>query len=337
MKIYLVKDYRGKFYSSTRHWDASMNLEELKNIFLANNVELCIIDFNEITSNISFFKDEIVLLPSSEDKNLKYKSFIEDVASILDQSSARLVPNYSQIRAHHNKVYMELYRQLHLRDEYNKLKSNVFGTFEEFQMNINQLDRVSVVKPSSGALSKGVKLTKSKEDLIKIARSTSKSKDFLDAFKVFIKDLLKFKYIDYVRKSLNREKFVVQQFIPDLKGDLKVLVYGEKFYFLSRENRENDFRASGGGKLNINPEIKESTLDYCENLFKRLNTPFISMDIAIRGDEHYLIEFQFLNFGNYTLEKSKGYFIKSEDKWNYIKQESNLETEFVNSILKFIS
>jgi len=46
---------------------------------------------------------------------------------------------------------------------------------------------------------------------------------------------------------LHRSKFIVQEFIPDLSNDWKVLVFWDKYYVLRRKNRPNDFRASGSG------------------------------------------------------------------------------------------
>jgi len=53
----------------------------------------------------------------------------------------------------------------------------------------------------------------------------------------------------YVKRSLHRRKFVVQNFIGGLTHDYKVLAYGKKYYVVRRDNRPGDFRASGSGLL----------------------------------------------------------------------------------------
>ena len=60
---------------------------------------------------------------------------------------------------------------------------------------------------------------------------------------------------NYVRESWNRGKIVVQEFIPGLKNDYKVLIFGSKYYVLYRRVREGDFRASGQGLLEYRREL----------------------------------------------------------------------------------
>jgi len=104
---------------------------------------------------------------------------------------------------------------------------------------------------------------------------------------------------------------------------------------LNRKVRENDFRASGSGKLAF-IEPPEEVLAYAREIYSKLDVPFISLDIGYDGVVCNLIEFQGTHFGPYTLVNSESYFIYSENKWIKINEKSILEEEYVESISKFI-
>lgn len=84
----------------------------------------------------------------------------------------------------------------------------------------------------------------------------------------------------YIPQSNNRKKFIVQNFIEGLDGDYRVIIYGEKYYRLYRKNRENDFRASGSGDIYFDIELPKGLLDYSRILYKKFNTPYVSLDIG---------------------------------------------------------
>ena len=133
-----------------------------------------------------------------------------------------------------------------------------------------------------------------------------------------------------------RKKFVIQNFIPGLSGDYKVLVFGDKYYALSRQNRDNDFRASGGGRLNFDPDLPDGIFDFAKTVFDALEVPILSLDIAYDGRRFYLIEFQCLNFGTATLEYSTHFYRLEEGSWVRHDETSILEKEFITSLKMFI-
>ena len=151
--------------------------------------------------------------------------------------------------------------------------------------------------------------------------------------------------VDYFKKNSEFEiktfyfgsKIVIQNFIPGLKEDWKVLIFGNKFYVINRKTRPNDFRASGSGIISYQHNLSDGFLDFAERTFKYFNVPNMAMDIAFDGNSFYLIEFQMIYFGSYTLDKSPFYFIKKENKWDIVNSTSILEEEYVESIIQFIS
>ena len=50
----------------------------------------------------------------------------------------------------------------------------------------------------------------------------------------------------------------------------------------------------------------------------------------------FLMEFQFVEFGCYTLERSSFYFVRSDQAWQAIDEESVLEKEFARAVVSHI-
>jgi len=136
--------------------------------------------------------------------------------------------------------------------------------------------------------------------------------------------------------SNHRNKFVLQRYIDGLQGDYRIVVYGEKFYVLYRGNRTDDFRASGSMKFNYDIKLPEGLLDYAKKVFESFHVPYIALDIGIKDKEFFLFEFQFLSFGQYTLEKSSFYYRFSDRKWQKEYEKPDLEREIAESVSKFI-
>lgn len=152
-----------------------------------------------------------------------------------------------------------------------------------------------------------------------------------------IKPYLRKIYPGYRAKSDHRRKFIIQNFVPGLEGDYKVLVFGEKYYVLHRKNRENDFRASGSGRFSFERELPPGLLDYAAKAFECFDVPFISLDIARGSEEFFLMEFQFVHFGAYTLEKSPFHFVERDGHWQLMEGPSTLEEEFARAVCTYIN
>ena len=68
--------------------------------------------FFEIDFRKESYKNKWVIYQSSEDPELHYKDYIEDVLLTLKIQGAKLIPNFDYFRAHHNKVFMEFLRDV---------------------------------------------------------------------------------------------------------------------------------------------------------------------------------------------------------------------------------
>lgn len=333
-KIYLFVDYRSCFYSSVRSRGASMQLDLLQQFFAEYGCELVIKKFTDIDFRKVTYRGQYVLYQSSEDRDLHYKSYIEDIMLALQYQGAILIPDYYELRAHHNKVFMELLRDLSSCHEIKNIFSRAYGTYEDFAAELSSHGHDIVLKPASGALSAGVELASTDSEKRAYANAISRSFHLLDWLKNFVNTYIR---KDYVQKSCHRRKFIVQNFIPGLKGDYKILVYHDKYYVLSRETRKNDFRASGSGIFSYPNELPNGLLDYTKLVFDSFNVPFISLDVACLQEKFALIEFQMLSFGTYTLEKSEFFFCQNESGWQLTYEKPVLEREVARSVAKHIS
>ena len=332
--IFLFTDYRGQFYSSTRHKGASVDLERLKHSFRTLGHELDIRPFSSIDFRTQNYKDKWVLYQSSEDPGRFYRDYVEDVILGLFLQGARLIPDFLKFRAHHNKHFMEIVRDLHHSPEIQNIQALRYGTFEDYARDTRRISNGDfVLKASDSSKSRGVSLMRSTRDKIRLPKKVSRTPSMTN-LRYCIEGLKTGEKPLFI--SNHRNKFILQPFIDGLPGDYRVVIYGDKFYVLSRENRPDDFRASGSGRFDFNRQVPEGLLDYARTVFKSFDVPFMAMDIGLKQREFYLFEFQFLSFGQYTLEKS-GFFYRFENNsWSKVSERPDLEREIAASVAWYI-
>jgi len=341
-EILLLTDYKGNFLNK---WGAvpyrsGFDKEYLKKQFKKNGYELTIKKISEINILNNDFNDLPILYSSSEEYGRYYKSYIEDIVYSLKLSGANLIPSFELLKAHDNKVFMETLRKVKLPDEAQKLGSISFGCYEDLlgYLKHDTFDYPCVVKESVGAMSTGVYLAKSESHLKKIAKNIS----YTAPVKVKIKEKIRgVKYSGYKQESFYQNKFIVQEFIPNLKNDWKVLIFGERYFIFKRPTRKNDFRASGSGSENYlyakNAEPPKGLFDFASEIFSKFETPTLSLDVCFDGEKFYLIEFQAINFGTVGVIKSNGYYQKNSQTWEYRKSTLELESLFVDSVMNYLA
>ena len=335
-KIYILTDYKNIFGSkhNATPYRSGMDKDLLKKYFEIYEFEAIFLKYSDINFRKMNLKDQYVLYTSSEDIGGLYKNYIEDIIYGLHIQGAKIIPDYKYLKAHNNKVFMEILRDLTINDDINFIQSHYFGTLEELTNNINKIEFPVVIKSAAGAMSRGVYFANNKNELIKNAKKISRSKYIFDE----LWDLGRaIKHKGYIKESKYRNKFIVQNFIPNLKNDWKILIYGDRYYILYRGVRDNDFRASGSGKFIFTDDIPNGILDYAKQIFDILNVPNLSIDIAFDGNKFYLLEFQAIYYGTTTIEKSSFYFKNINNSWEIIKEKPILEKIYVESILNFIN
>lgn len=333
-KIIALVDYKNRFGSkyNALPYRSGMNKDILAYYFNDAGFSFEVKEFHEVDFRYDY-SDCIFLYTSSEDKGIFYKGFIEDIVYGLELKGYLVLPSFKYLRAHNNKVFMEILRdELDLK-KIKGIRSIYFGCLEELMKNIEKITFPCVIKTAEGAMSKGVAKADNINQLHEIAKRFSRTNIGMYALKDYLR---KFKHRGYIQESRHQKKFVIQNYINGLEGDYKILIFGKKYYVLHRDNRPNDFRASGSGLLKYVKDVPDGLLDYVHSIKICFNIPMISIDVGFDGKMFYLLEFQTVFFGSYTLTFSNFYFLKEKGVWKRINEKTELEKAFVDSIIEFL-
>jgi hypothetical protein len=322
-KIFILTDYK-------EHFGSKHNL--LQKYFAEYDYETVFLNFAKVDFKENW-KDKIVLYTSQEDHNYHYKSYIEDIIYGLELAGAIVIPKFKYLRANNNKVFMEILRDQLPLETAKTISSNHYGSLEELKNDINNIEFPVVLKTAAGAMSTGVSLANSKNELLKNAKNISRTKDIKNELWDLVRSI---KHKGYIRESKYRSKFVIQNLIRNFTNDFKIIVYNNRFYFLYRDVRKDDFRASGSGKFYFKKEYPKGMLDFADKIFQSFDCPNISIDVCFDGENFHLIEFQFIYFGTTTIDKSEFYYKKKNNKFLLVKEKSILEKVYVESIVKYL-
>jgi len=338
-KIYALTDYKNNFGSKwkSKPYRSGYNKDLLGKYFAKYGFKIEFIRMKDICFTPDW-KDRFVIYTSSEEVGLHYKSYIEDIILGLEKLGAKVIPGFDFLRANNNKVYMEILRDIYLGEKLSGNLSKKYGSLEELklEMKAGKINYPCVIKPASGAMSRGVELAKNSHELLKYAKSLSKSSHFKTELKEKIRA---YKYKGYQPESAYQKKFIIQNFIPNLKNDWKMIVYGDHYYILNRGIKENDFRASGSHhnyKAGSKSEFPIQMLDTINKIYDDLDVPHLSLDFAFDGELGYVIEFQAIHFGTSTLEYCKDCYTKNAGEWTLEKQTFDQEEEYVWGLAHYL-
>ncbi|MHA5067736.1 ATP-grasp domain-containing protein [Cetobacterium somerae] len=340
-KILILTDYRNSFRREEKSY-YSLSLNKMREVFIKNSYEVEVLSYIDIINlGLENIENQNIVYTSSADDN--YKKYIDDIVFYLKDKN-KIFPKYELLKCQENKGFQELYK---LKQGIKSLKYYYLCNLKDLNKVENKLTYPIIMKKINGAGSSQVFKINSKNELIDKIKKNIKTQEYIKKYlkKKISEIIIKLKldrknlkkYQNYVLEEINMEPFVLQEFVPDLESDWKILVFGKKYYALNRRVREGDFRASGSGKLFF-IEPPESVLNYAEKIYKKLDTPIASLDICInKNNECNLIEFQSLHFGPYTIMKSNYYYEKINSNWKQIFKKSNLSEEYANAMVEYIN
>jgi len=339
--IIILTDYKNHFGSKWKAtpYRSGFDKAYLTRLFKEAGYDVKFIPMSRIDFLNSSWKGKIVLYTSSEEYGLHYKNFIEDVVYGLKEAGARLIPDASFLRANNNKVFMEILRQTKLPRNLQTITSQFFGTYDELDqaLKAQEISFPCVIKKAVGAMSRGVFLARNENEL----RQQIKKISHKVPLKVKLKERgRKYKHKGYKPESNYQGKFIIQPFIPGLKNDWKVLIYGEKYFVLKRNIRENDFRASGSGfkySSGSQADFPINELKLIRNFYWKLNVPNLSVDFGYDGKKGYIFEFQAIYFGTSTHYKSKDYYEYIDGSWHLKENDMDQEQVYVHSIVQYLN
>ncbi len=331
-KLFMVSNYNNHIPQFKKESD-SLNLELMSSI-LSVNFEVIIILLDDLIDNI--IKNKININQSffffSSSQIEEYKLAICDVALEIERRNGILIPSYEFYIAHDNKFYQELYKN---RCNVKTPKSQLF-TNSNF---IGYYEQPIVSKSSRGFASRSVLLAKNKSEYRKSILANMRNYiDLENSFVEKIKSLIKSKVLYRGLYPNKIGRVVAQDFLPGLKFDWKVLVFGNSVFALKRYTKKNDFRASGSGMFDFSDIPSDELIKFAVDVRKRLDTPFISLDIAeLDCGSFSVIEYQSVHFGLSTALNSKHHFKVNNNNVEMIKGNiSNVEFYFCQSFMEFI-
>ncbi len=332
--VTLLVDYKGQYYCPLPGRLDTMSLTDLSRHLAEAGWRMDVRTFPEIDLRAESWADRFVFYTSSQDRDLHYKGYIEDVVLALTMAGAVVVPDFAKLRAHHNKVFMELLRDVTPDDEIRTLRSRHFGCLEELRAAIDDLRYPFVLKAASTDLSRGVVLVKDRDEALRHAATLSASFHPADAVSRLWREATR---DEYVAESLHRRKFIVQELVPGASEDEKVLVFGDRYYWVHRQARPGDFRASGSGMPLAWPEeAPAGLLQAARRMFERFDVPYASIDLVHDGRTWHLIEFQFLRFGVAGILRAPHYFQREGDEFRKVDEKPTLEETFAQAMVGYL-
>lgn len=321
MNIYLITLPNGSFGGPIQSWK-KLDLEKIKSELDFNVIIKDILDIE----HLDLKADDILIYTSSKNDNIR--TYLKNSLFYISLNN-RIIPSYEMLMAHEDKGFQEVVRK---RKDFGNLKGHYFFDLED-----NTLPFPKVLKTSHGAGSSGVFLANKDTDLSAIRNKFFKNSIRTRAISAQRKLKLKsseFRIYQYIKKRFNL--FVEQEFIPNLKHDFKVLVFGNRYFVLKRAIRKNDFRASGSGNFEF-IEPPQEILDYAKEVALVLDNPYLSLDIAQSDSGCHLIEFQGTNFGPYTLLNAPYRYVSKNGEWVKERNCKSLESNYAYALNYYIN
>lgn len=319
--IYLVTLPNGSFGSAGQSWK-QLDLDKIRYLL---DYDVSIKTILDIQS-LDLQSNDIIIYTSSENEIIR--TYLKNNLFHLS-CNTHLIPSYELLMAHEDKGFQEVIKR---RKDFGNLKGQYFFDIED-----NSLPFPKVLKTTQGAGSSGVFLVNKKDDLKKIRSSFFKDdikRRAINGQRKLKLQSSEYRIYKYTKKKFNL--FVEQKFIPDLKHDFKILIFGNRYFVLKRNVKKNDFRASGSGNFEF-VEPPYEVLDFAKEVAKKLGNPYFSLDIAQSEHGCHLIEFQATNFGPYTLLNAPYRYLDKDGKWLKEQNCKDLEANYAYALNYYLS
>jgi len=321
-EMILLTDAKRGFGQLLQPWE-SVNVDLVVRE-LSARYAVRVVTYEQIASGAVLPAHALIIHSSSQQP--EYKQYIDDILLYLHGLGNNLVPSIHVTRSHENKGYQEFYKRMRgLADQGpagDYLCSPDWGV-PEYPI---------VFKELVGFGSYGVKLLRNRADLERFARSREvrsvrqtlralySELGFIIRKHILRKSNLR-PYGDYYKP---RKRFVLQQLIPDLTHDYKVIVSRKRVFVLKRRARPSDFRASGSGLFSFE-EAPAPLLDFALRILTQFEEPYLSLDVCFDGQRFYLIEFQGVHFGPYTVMKAPFHYRRRDNGWERSEESVQFE------------
>ncbi|SHF32682.1 Carbamoyl-phosphate synthase L chain, ATP binding domain [Lampropedia hyalina DSM 16112] len=117
------------------------------------------------------------------------------------------------------------------------------------------------------------------------------------------------------RLPIEKNYAYFQEFIPGNDSDIRVIIIGARAFGIKRMVRESDFRASGSGKIDYNPDsIPESCISLAFDVSKKMKSQSVALDFIFLDNKPLIVEMSYA-FASLGYLPCKGYW-DSSLKWH---------------------
>ncbi|MDP3113824.1 MAG: hypothetical protein Q8M98_03510 [Candidatus Cloacimonadaceae bacterium] len=272
------------------------------------------------------------------------RAYIKDIMLSLSETNT-IIPSLDLLYCHENKGFAELYKK-----RLGILEPRSWYLSEAEEVDSYPITYPIVLKTTSGSNGKGVYLCKNASVLKKRITALSPGLSLLEKIDLLRrKHLRKYKRFDgypgfeakkdaadWMEYMVPGCAFVLQEFIPALDCDYRVIVVRDRFYVMKRLIKGADFRASGTKKFVFEFEVPSGLLDFARSVYEKFSSPFLSIDIGNANGKNYLFEFQALHFGTAAIVRSKGFYQIRDGGWSFVSQSSDLQQTLAYGLHNFI-
>jgi len=329
--LFILTNQAGKIPQKILEFD-SVSADKIRDYFTNYKFNVKIFTYDEfltVYNDLSgMIKGSYFFYASSQYP--EYYSAIEDILLLIKEKGGILIPDFIHFKAHENKFLQEIVKtDLNIRCP----QSWLISSLEEGREKIKKIGFPAVAKLSSGYGSKTVSLIKTKDEGMKFLEKNlipvvKKRKNFLK-YRKQVKDIKG-------NHPLKVGKIILQEYIDGIENDWKILVFGNRIFYLKRYFRDNDFRASGSGNFDSNVHPDKEILEFAMKVRKLLKTPWVSLDIIKRESDIYLIEYQCVHFGLYTVMKSTEHYVYRDGINEVVKAKVDEDVLFAEELHKYI-
>ncbi|MBN1154586.1 hypothetical protein JXB12_06640 [candidate division KSB1 bacterium] len=339
-RIVLLTPFDNFFGQTRRPW-VSMDVDKIIATFRDGNVDVKLHTLHEIYNKKIELHDEIIFYSFSQKENIR--NYIKDMIYFLSADNI-VIPSLDLLYCHENKGYQELLKK---KLGFDSLHAHYFCSYRDLKN--YDIQYPVVLKTTDGSNADGVFLIHDAEQLYDTLKKLSVKGGIMTSIDLFRRKYLRRRKFDYYpdyndredyyqyKFHITREKnFILQEYVPGLDHDFRVLIMYDKYYFAKRHVNKGDFRASGTKKFDFNIEADPGLLNYAEDVFRKLDNPTLSIDIMSRDGQYFLGEYQALHFGISALIKSHGYYSKQADGWQFIENKSSIERELTLAVINYL-
>ena len=180
-----------------------------------------------------------------------------------------------------------------------------------------------VAKKSHGASSKNVRLLKTEGELKEYLqrefaqqlwdeRKTDKGSPSKATASAALEPWFRQKVVGTMLDQERQGYVYLQEFVADNDSDLRVVVVGRWVLAAWRANRENDFRASGGGKTIWDRPIPMDAVRLCIETSKRIGSDSLAFDVLFRAGQPLIVEMSY-NFPQQPAHDAPGHWREEPD------------------------